>query len=128
MLCKSCGANVGSEYRLCPYCRSELEYPKQNNSGGQPTIIVQNVVTNTNNVNPPYSRSVYSPKSKSTALILCILGIFGFAGLHRFYVGKPLSGILYFFTFGGFLIGTIIDLLSISRNNFKDKNGLPLEK
>ena len=29
MECKHCGAEVGEEYRLCPYCRSELEYPKQ---------------------------------------------------------------------------------------------------
>lgn len=25
MVCKNCGANVGKEYRLCPYCMSELE-------------------------------------------------------------------------------------------------------
>lgn len=39
-----------------------------------------------------------------------ILWIFGFTGSHRFYYGKPISGTIYFFTFGLFLIGWIIDL------------------
>lgn len=39
--------------------------------------------------------------------------IFGFMGAHRFYFGKPISGTLYFFTFGFFLIGWVIDLFLI---------------
>ncbi|SHI80825.1 TM2 domain-containing membrane protein YozV [Desulfatibacillum alkenivorans DSM 16219] len=42
-----------------------------------------------------------------------ILWIFGFFGAHRFYFGKPVSGTIYFFTFGLFLIGWIVDLLLI---------------
>jgi len=42
-----------------------------------------------------------------------ILWIFGFTGSHRFYFGKPISGTLYFFTFGLFLIGWIVDLFLI---------------
>ena len=42
-----------------------------------------------------------------------ILWIFGFFGAHRFYYGKPISGIIYFFTFGLFLIGWIVDLFLI---------------
>ncbi len=38
------------------------------------------------------------------------LWIFGFLGAHRFYFGKPLSGTIYFFTMGLFLIGWIVDL------------------
>ena len=34
----------------------------------------------------------------------------GFFGAHRFYFGKPLTGILWFFTAGLLLIGWIIDL------------------
>jgi len=29
-----------------------------------------------------------------------ILWLFGFTGSHRFYYGKPITGILYFFTLG----------------------------
>ncbi|QDT02337.1 TM2 domain protein [Rubripirellula lacrimiformis] len=39
-----------------------------------------------------------------------ILGIFG---AHRFYFGKPLTGALWFFTGGVFLIGWIVDLFLI---------------
>jgi len=42
-----------------------------------------------------------------------ILWIFGFTGSHRFYYGKPVSGTIWFFTLGLFLIGWIIDLFLI---------------
>ncbi len=41
------------------------------------------------------------------------LWLFGFLGAHRFYFGKPLSGTVYFFTMGLFLIGWIVDLFLI---------------
>lgn len=42
-----------------------------------------------------------------------LLWIFGFTGSHRFYYGKPITGTIWFFTFGLFLIGWIIDLFLI---------------
>ena len=42
-----------------------------------------------------------------------ILWLFGFTGAHRFYFGKPISGTIYFFTFGLLGIGWIIDLFLI---------------
>lgn len=42
-----------------------------------------------------------------------LLWIFGFMGAHRFYYGKPWTGTLYFFTFGLFFIGWIVDLFLI---------------
>jgi TM2 domain-containing membrane protein YozV len=42
-----------------------------------------------------------------------LLWLFGFTGSHRFYYGKPVSGTIYFFTFGLLLIGWIIDLFLI---------------
>ncbi|MEM8768879.1 MAG: TM2 domain-containing protein [Pseudomonadota bacterium] len=39
-----------------------------------------------------------------------LLWIFGFLGAHRFYYGRPVSGTIYFFTFGLFFIGWIVDL------------------
>lgn len=42
-----------------------------------------------------------------------LLWIFGFTGAHRFYYGKPITGTLWFFTGGLFLIGWIVDLFLI---------------
>lgn len=59
-----------------------------------------------------------SGKSNVIAFILCALtGMFGF---HRFYVGKYFSGTIQFFTLGGFMIWTIMDCITILRENFTD--------
>lgn len=42
-----------------------------------------------------------------------VLWIFGFTGSHRFYFGKPISGTIWFFTGGLFLIGWIVDAFLI---------------
>ncbi len=42
-----------------------------------------------------------------------LLWIFGFTGAHRFYYGKPVTGTLWFFTFGLFGIGWLIDFFLI---------------
>jgi hypothetical protein len=48
-----------------------------------------------------------------TAYLLFAVCIFGFAGLHRFYLGKIGTGIIWFFTFGLFGFGLIYDLFTI---------------
>ena len=42
-----------------------------------------------------------------------VLWLVGFTGAHRFYFGKPISGTIYFFTFGLLGIGWLIDLFLI---------------
>jgi TM2 domain-containing membrane protein YozV len=46
-------------------------------------------------------------------LIGYILWIFGFTGSHRFYFGRPISGSIWFATFGLLGIGWLIDLFLI---------------
>ena len=48
-------------------------------------------------------------KNKWTAFFLCLF--FGFLGVHKFYEGKILLGILYLFTLGLFGVGVVIDLI-----------------
>ena len=48
-----------------------------------------------------------------TPVIGYLLWLFGFTGAHRFYYGRPISGTIYFFTLGLFLIGWLIDLFLI---------------
>lgn len=56
---------------------------------------------------------IYSEKRRDPVLILvCILaGFIGFAGIHRFVTERIGLGLVYFFTGGFLLIGTIVDLV-----------------
>lgn len=42
-----------------------------------------------------------------------LLWIFGFMGAHRFYYGRPITGVIWFFTAGLLLVGWIVDLFLI---------------
>lgn len=65
--------------------------------------------------------------SKTTTLILSLLGFIGIAGIHRFYVGKAGTGVLWLLTVGVFGIGTIIDVIMIASSRFTDKSGKYVE-
>ena len=61
-----------------------------------------------------------------TTLLLCIF--LGFLGVHRFYTGHIVIGLIQLFTFGGCGIWWLIDLIMIATGSFTDSNGLPLLK
>lgn len=42
-----------------------------------------------------------------------LLWIFGFTGAHRFYYGRQVTGVIWFFTFGLLGVGWLIDLFLI---------------
>ena len=123
--CKECLVEVKGRM----YCKEDLgnviDEAKQQ---AAPTINITNSNESTNTNTNVNANGLGLPprKSKTLALILCILGFFGFAGLHRMYVGKVGSGILYFFSYGICLFGTIIDLISILSGGFRDSYGQPL--
>jgi TM2 domain-containing membrane protein YozV len=63
-------------------------------------------------IEEPHSMDV-SLKDTHSKVIGYVLWIFGFMGAHRFYYGKRLTGVLYFFTLGLLFIGWIVDLFLI---------------
>lgn len=62
-----------------------------------------------------------SAKSRLVTLLLCFF--LGWAGAHRFYVGKVGTAILMFCTIGGFGVWVFIDLIMIVIGSFEDKEG-----
>ncbi len=62
-----------------------------------------------------------SNKSKSTTFLLCYF--LGGIGVHRFYLGKFITGILMLLTGGGFMIWWLVDLYRIITGRLKDKQG-----
>jgi TM2 domain-containing membrane protein YozV len=57
------------------------------------------------------------PAEKDTALayVLWFGGFFGFCGLHRIYMGRYASGLLWLFTGGLCFVGQFIDVVMMPR-------------
>jgi TM2 domain-containing membrane protein YozV len=53
------------------------------------------------------------PGNSHNLAIGYLLWLFGFMGAHRFYYGRPVSGVIWFLTLGLLFIGWIIDLFLI---------------
>lgn len=66
-----------------------------------------------------------SSKSWIATFLLCFF--FGCFGVHRFYVGKVGTGILWLITGGWLGIGAFIDTIVILCGGFKDGNGLSIK-
>ncbi len=62
-----------------------------------------------------------SDKKRWVALSLCFF--LGYMGIHRFYVGKVGTGILYMMTLGFLGIGILIDFVMILCGVFQDEHG-----
>ena len=54
--------------------------------------------------------TLYPPRNTHSLVVGYILWILGFMGFHRFYYGRPITGLIWLFTGGLCGIGWIIDL------------------
>ena len=59
--------------------------------------------------------------STSTAFILWFACVFGLFGIHRFYMGRWFTGLLYLATFGFLGVGQLVDLIRL-RGMVQDEN------
>ena len=112
MYCSKCGKEMADDALYCPHCGTRREA-----SSSTETINVE-VMTGKDSSVSSYSRGL--------ALILAFVGCFCISGIHRFYVGKIGTGILWLLTGGCFGIGTLVDIIMIASGSFTDIDGKTL--
>ena len=64
-------------------------------------------------------------KSSGAAFLLWALCLVGLCGMHRFYLGRYVTGILWLLTFGLLGVGQIIDLFLINGMVDEENEGDP---
>lgn len=65
-------------------------------------------------------------RNVGTAYLLLAMQFVGVAGLHRFYLGKPVSGLLWLMTLGLGGFGTLYDMLTMEEQvDFANRRSLP---
>jgi len=83
--------------------------------------LIQQATQGLNENQNKYFFMVYAGKRKSPQdmLIFCIIGTFLLPGLQRFIVGQVGMGILFLFTGGLCLVGSIVDLVNHKTLSFE---------
>lgn len=95
--CHSCGEAINIKAEICPKCGVR-----------QPIIEAPRSATNTD-------------ERWLATLLLCVF--LGGLGIHRFYTGNTITGIIQLLTLGGCGIWALIDLILIVTNSFTDGDG-----
>lgn len=95
--CQDCGSIINIRAEICPKC----------------------------GVRQPYSYK--EPKDDRWLITLLLCWFLGFFGIHRFYTGHTVIGIIQLLTVGGCGIWTLIDFIMIIIGNFKDAQGNPIK-
>ena len=108
--CVKCGVKAGDGNRYCPNCGAE--------TAENAAVCIKCGVE--------LKKAAASGEQKSK-MAAGLLGIFlGGLGVHRFYVGKVGTGLLYLFTGSLCGIGYLYDLIKIITGTFTDGNGFPI--
>lgn len=123
--CRNCGKELGDDFCYCPECGEKInsdisvdsDEPIDNECIGDIRICKKcgaampaDMFYCLNCGNPFDNDLPVKPKRKKwIALLLCIS--LGWLGIHRFYEGKIITGIIWLFTLGLFGIGWFVDII-----------------
>lgn len=96
---------------------------------GEEMVYIQNLLKEMDDNKARTFANVYRSRRKEPQLILilALLGFVGFAGVHRMIIGQIGMGILYFFTAGLCIIGTIVDLVNHQKLAFENNQKIANE-
>jgi len=124
MYCRNCGNEVSEKAVMCVACGTPPKAGDKycHNCKAETTpnaAICMKCGVSLNNVQG-------EGKDWLTALLLCFfLGVFG---IHRFYTGHTVIGVVQLLTLGGCGIWALVDFIMIIVGSFKDANGRILVK
>lgn len=107
LFCPQCGEAMDSDQRYCTNCGWDAEAPEKEPPAAPPES--------------PRDLGPASNKNRLTALLLCAL--IGWLGLHRFYIGRPASGLVWLFTLGFLGVGVIYDAVMLATGELVDGEG-----
>jgi TM2 domain-containing membrane protein YozV len=101
--CTECGVLINIKAEICPKC-------------GVRQITHDTTVNNE-----------ITEQRNNWVICLLLCWFFGVLGVHRFYTGHTVIGIIQLLTLGGCGIWTLIDFIIIVSGNFKDAQGNPIK-
>jgi len=121
MFCRNCASEVAPQAVICPQCGVNPKISKNYcQNCGNSTFSTDKVCVSCG------SQLTVVGKDWLTTLILNItVGVFG---VHRFYTGNIGIGIVQLLTAGMCGIWTLIDLIMIVTDNYRDGDGNRLDK
>jgi len=113
VLCVKCGVPAFQTAKFCQYCGRETA----------PGLAI------CGNCGVKLKSHSGEGRDWTAAMLLSILPVFfGVCGIHRFYTGHTVIGVVQLLTGGGCFIWQLIDIISIATYKFKDSDGRELKK
>lgn len=96
---------------------------------GEEMLILQNLCKDYSEEKLRNFATIYRTRRKDPMLILVLtlIGLAGFAGIHRIVLNQVGLGILFFFTGGLCLIGTIVDAVNYQQLSLQFNRQLAME-
>src|SRR6185503_5372615 len=104
MYCRNCGSQIPCEAFVCVHC-------------GVKVAPID-----------PIERALFPHEGRSWLVTLLLCWFVGIFGVHRFYTGHTLIGVLQLVTLGGCGIWWIFDLIMIMVGSYRDFEDRPLVK